>query len=311
MESDNNNPDFADQKRQPRWLPTAMAVSLLFHLIIVLAIVQARFATTPSPVAVASKPVIMISLRRPAPMRVAPDGSQTLPGTAVDSPPPAPEPARDLPAAEQLPPPLRTEADTSVAITPTAQDVPATDADTKPGTAGALDTERLTSSIRQYIKTYTEEQQAEWFEECQLIRNRYFTQDCTLDPSTRSGSRAIPMSTIEPLLDDDSMLGELARERYALIAEPRNFHLIKTREERLLDPTIRLLTIGPDGLGGGLVNNWVTRGVLSALGVVTDPIAAPSFVEPADPLPVNTAEEQDDDRLTRFDKTPPLFPGSD
>lgn len=54
----------------------------------------------------------------------------------------------------------------------------------------------------------------------------------------------------------------------------------------------------------------MTRGVLTALGVVTDPLQAPSFAKPVDVLADDAVTEQDDAGLLEFERTHQCFPAA-
>lgn len=303
MENDNNCADLADHGRTsyPRGFYPAIAVSVLVHLVMAWSVASLRLGKDIEPAPVTSMPVVLLSLRSnpPPPPAIVEDPPAPIPDTS-DALEPQQEAAPAAPPMEQqsTSSPAATETSSVIAVHRPSSSNP--DAQSSPGTLSA---DQLRTSISSFMNTYKTEQQTSWLEQCQLFRNRYFTNDCTLDPAVRTGNRVVPDSVIIPLLDDDSVAGELARERYALVAPPRNFSLIATREQQLTGPTISLLGIGSEG--GGLI-----PALLQSLGLFRTRLAVPELTEAEILAELPASEIEEDQTVSNFERTPSVFGNS-
>jgi hypothetical protein len=324
MDSEKNNNEIVPEsgleapaleaRPKPRWFAQAVTISVMFHLALAVSVMMLRLG--PDIIRAQAIPAgIVVAVLRREQRTESSSAAIQQPQTATAIPTaPAPQPApRSAPAEHAARSTTPAEAATDNAAVATAASVPV-DETPASSNAGTINVVALQRSITSYVETWNSQQLTNWIDECQRFRNRYFTQDCTLDPSVRTGNPDIPLSSLLPMIEDDSPLGELARERHALVVAPRDFlanPIIKSRYDQLVGPKIALLRFGPDGPYGLLVDNWVTQGVLSALDVVTDPLQAPSFVKPVDVLTDEAVAEQDDAGLAEFERTPSIFSGSD
>ncbi len=214
-----------------RRLRPAVAVSVLMHLALVVAL--ARVAPTlPSP--------------------ADPDKRSIVVGIAITSPqrrivPPAPVTPANTPA---LPDPVDAASPDNVSLASTTTPAPINDA-TPPLETGAgdedeivLDMAALRNSINSHMTNYRRNLLGEEMEECHQYRDRYERWDCPEEGEVKSATQALidedmddlftdyvsgyarnaristellaDMETLRPLMEDEGVLGTLARERYYL-----------------------------------------------------------------------------------------------
>ncbi len=229
-------------------LRIALAASLVVHLSLV-ALIVARQADRTLPTISPPKQEMVVSISNSNPQRKQQPAAEAPqiapveidPVLAEDEPVESASPA-DPTAAEQgsqAEPPL------------TAQDIPETAFDVPlsiglPENAGApeLNTESVKNSVATYVATYKSTLTSDWLAECLRYQNEHGVKSCppgaagasedttTVAAATRqmfstyvSGAASnarlskqliSEMDTMRPYLDDDSVMGELARQRYEL-----------------------------------------------------------------------------------------------
>jgi hypothetical protein len=271
-----SEPGLAEPERPHRRLP-AITTSVLLHAALVFALVRVAPTVPPPANDASAKPAVVVSIATRSPQR--------------RSAPPAPvaivEPEAATADAPALSEPVDDPADSAPPENPVA---PTTVTDTEAAeetTSGAqpaivLDRTRLQNSISGHVANYKQDLLDQTSQECQQYRDRYARWDCPQEDEVKTATQAridenldltfrdwvygydanarisrelvAEQSRLQPLMEDQGVLGALARERHALIREQYIF-LNPVPEE---EGTIRLVTFG---LGGITILNRLQIGL--------------------------------------------------